>query len=53
VGFRAPADDVPEALERLFTAFVANKQQGESIRSWTSRLGDAGVKTVLGGARPS
>jgi sulfite reductase (ferredoxin) len=53
VGFRAPADDVPEALERLFTAFVANKQQGESIRSWTSRVGDAGVKALLAGAAPA
>jgi sulfite reductase (ferredoxin) len=53
VGFRAAADEVPEVLERLFTAYVAEKHEGESIRSWTSRLGDAGVKTVLGGARPS
>jgi sulfite reductase (ferredoxin) len=53
VGFRAPADEVPEVLERLFSAYVAEKHDGESIRSWTSRVGDAGVKSVLGGARPS
>jgi sulfite reductase (ferredoxin) len=53
VGFRAPADDVPEALERLFSTYVAQKQAGESIRSWTSRIGDAGVKSLLGGATPS
>ena len=53
VGFRAPADEVPEVLERLFSTYVAEKQDGESIRSWTGRVGDAGVKAVLGGARPS
>ncbi|PYP81409.1 MAG: nitrite reductase [Gemmatimonadetes bacterium] len=50
VGFRAPADDVPEVLERLFSTYVAQKQDGESVRSWTSRVGDATVKAVLGGA---
>src|SRR5215217_1774889 len=53
VGFRTAADDVPDALERLFTAFVSEKQDGESIRSWTSRVGDAGVKALLGSARPA
>ena len=53
IGFRAAADEVPEALERLFSTYVAQKQDGESIRSWTGRVGDAGVKAVLGGARPS
>jgi sulfite reductase (ferredoxin) len=50
VGFRAPADDVPEALERLFSTYVAQKQEGESVRAWTGRVGDAAVKALLGGA---
>jgi hypothetical protein len=33
----------------LFEAFTASKQNGESIRAWTGRLGDAGVKAILGG----
>ena len=53
VGFRAPADEVPEALERLFSTYVSQKQPGESVRSWTGRIGDAGVKALLGGAPPS
>jgi sulfite reductase (ferredoxin) len=53
VGFRAAADEVPEALERLFTAYVAEKQDGDTVRAWTGRLGDAAVKALLGGARPS
>ena len=50
VGFRAAADDVPEALERLFSTYVAQKQEGESVRAWTGRVGDAAVKSLLGGA---
>ena len=53
IGFRAASDDVPDALERLFSAYVTQKSEGESIRSWTSRVGDAGVKAVLGDARPA
>jgi sulfite reductase beta subunit-like hemoprotein len=44
---------VPEALERLFSTYVAQKQEGESVRAWTGRVGDAGVKALLGGATPS
>jgi sulfite reductase (ferredoxin) len=53
VGFRAPADDVPEALERLFSTYVAQKEDGESVRAWTGRVGDAAVKALLGGAPAS
>jgi sulfite reductase (ferredoxin) len=53
VGFRAAADEVPEALERLFSAYVVEKQEGDSVRAWTGRLGDAAVKAVLGGVRPA
>ena len=53
IGFRASADEVPEALERLFTAYVAEKHEGDTVRAWTGRLGDAAVKAVLGGIRPA
>jgi len=53
VGFRAPADDVPDALERLFSIYTSEKQVGESVRAWTGRIGDAGVKAILSGARTS
>jgi sulfite reductase (ferredoxin) len=49
LGFRTSSDEVPEALERLFRAYSAEKSPGESVRSWTGRLGDAGIKAVLGG----
>ena len=53
VGFRTPADEVPEALERLFSSYSSEKLEGESVRAWTGRVGDAGVKAILSGARTS
>ena len=50
IGYRTAADDVPDALERLFEAFTSGKQAGESIRFWTGRIGDAGIKAILTGA---
>lgn len=49
VGFRAPATEVPNALERLFRAFVATQDHGETFRSWTLRTGDTGVRSALAG----
>ena len=50
IGYRTAADLVPDALERLFEAFTAGKRAGESIRSWTGRVGDPGIKAILAGA---
>ena len=49
VGFRAAADDVPDALERLFSIYDAERDGDESFREWTSRVGDAAVKAALAG----
>jgi sulfite reductase (ferredoxin) len=50
VGFRAPADDVADSLERLFIAFTNSRRRGESFHGWTRRVGDEEVKCVLSGA---
>ena len=50
VGFRATADDVPDALERLFDAYVAGRSPHETVRGWTTRVGDAVIATALGGS---
>jgi sulfite reductase (ferredoxin) len=47
VGYRAPADDVPDALERLFLEYQANSLDGETVRQWTMRVGDAAVLGAL------
>jgi sulfite reductase (ferredoxin) len=47
VGYRAAADDVPDALERLFLEYQANSLHGETVRAWTERVGDAAVLDAL------
>lgn len=47
VGFRAPAPDVPDALERLFERFASSRARDEIFRTWAARIGDAGVKAIL------
>ena len=49
VGYRATATEVPSALERLCRTFTEDRSHGESFRNWTSRIGDARVKSVLAG----
>jgi sulfite reductase (ferredoxin) len=49
VGFRAPADDVPDVLERLFIAFTDERRRGESFHGWSRRVGDDEVRAVLAG----
>lgn len=53
VGFRAPATQVPDALERLFHAFLADHETNETFRSWTVRLGDDAVRNVLMNDQPT
>ena len=50
VGYRATADDVPDALERMFDAYVAGRAPNETVRGWTTRVGDAVIATTLGGS---
>ena len=47
VGYRAPADDVGDALERLFVRYQETRNANEIFRSWTTRMGDPVVKAIL------
>jgi sulfite reductase (ferredoxin) len=47
VGYRTAADDVPDALERLFARFASSRAPGEIFRAWAARVGDAAVKAIL------
>jgi sulfite reductase (ferredoxin) len=47
VGYRAKADDVPDALERLFLAYEGGHERGETVRTWSNRVGDAVIATAL------
>lgn len=50
VGFRAPSDDVPDALERLFHAYQEGHERGETVARWSNRVGDAVLLSALQGA---
>jgi sulfite reductase (ferredoxin) len=53
VGYRASADDVPDALERLFRAYEDGHERGETVRSWSNRVGDEAINAALVGGTPS
>lgn len=48
-GFRAPASEVPEAIERLLRGYLADRNHGESLRSWFARHDIAELKGLLEG----
>jgi sulfite reductase (ferredoxin) len=47
VGYRASADDVPDALERLYRAYEVGHERGETVRSWSNRVGDDAIVSAL------
>jgi sulfite reductase (ferredoxin) len=47
VGYRARADEVADALERLFLAYTEGREQGETVRKWSARVGDPIVVSAL------
>jgi sulfite reductase (ferredoxin) len=49
VGYRASADEVSDALERLFRAYQGGHERGETVRSWSNRVGDEAIATALTG----
>lgn len=40
ISYRAPAAEVPDALERLFRGYLATRAEGERFRRWANRVGD-------------
>ncbi|HEY0262968.1 MAG TPA: nitrite/sulfite reductase [Granulicella sp.] len=50
VGFRAAADEVPEALERMLRHYLAARQPGEDLRAYFARTDDATLREQLAGA---
>jgi sulfite reductase (ferredoxin) len=47
IGYRAKADDVPDALERLFLAYESGHERGETVRNWSNRVGDSALASAL------
>jgi sulfite reductase (ferredoxin) len=49
VGFRTPAQLVPEAIERLLRKYLAGRDSGENLRAWFARKSDDDLRAALAG----
>jgi len=49
VGYRAPADEVPAAIERLLRAYLAERRDGENFRQFCAAHTDAELRELLAG----
>ncbi|HXH84951.1 MAG TPA: nitrite reductase [Candidatus Tectomicrobia bacterium] len=49
VGYRVPAPDVPDAIVRLLTAYLARRRDGETFRAFCRRHTDDELRTWLAG----
>jgi sulfite reductase (ferredoxin) len=49
IGFRAAAEDCPEAIERLLRAYLAARAPGEDLRAYFARTGDETLRAQLAG----
>lgn len=49
VGFRCVATDVPDALERLLSRYLADREGGENLRRFFARHNDTELRELLAG----
>jgi sulfite reductase (ferredoxin) len=49
IGFRAAAEDCPDAIERLLRAYLAARQPGEDLRAYFARTDDESLRAQLAG----
>ncbi|HEY1501696.1 MAG TPA: precorrin-3B synthase [Acidobacteriaceae bacterium] len=49
VGFRTPAQLVPDAIERLLCKYLAERNPGENLRAWFARNSDEDLRAGLAG----
>jgi sulfite reductase (ferredoxin) len=49
LGFRAAAEDCPEAIERLLRAYLAAREPGEDLRAYFARTDDDHLRAQLNG----
>ncbi|MEX2224146.1 MAG: nitrite reductase [Candidatus Rokuibacteriota bacterium] len=50
IGYRIPAPEVPEAVERLLRAYVAERREGQTFRAFCADRTDEEIRTFLAGA---
>ena len=49
IGYRAAAEDCPDAIERLLRAYLAARTPGEDLRAYFARTGDETLRAQLAG----
>ena len=49
IGYRAAAEDCPEAIERLLRAYLAARTPGEDLRAYFARTDDDSLRAQLAG----
>ncbi|HWX53594.1 MAG TPA: nitrite reductase [Verrucomicrobiae bacterium] len=49
VGYRCPADEVPEAIERLLLVYESDRNTGENLRRFFARHSEADLRSFLAG----
>jgi sulfite reductase (ferredoxin) len=49
IGYRAAAEDCPEAIERLLRAYLAAREPGEDLRAYFARTDDENLRSQLAG----
>jgi len=49
IGYRCPADEVPEAITRLLSAFHAGRRPGEQLQRFLARLSTEALRSILAG----
>jgi sulfite reductase (ferredoxin) len=49
IGYRAAAEDCPEAIERLLRAYLVARQPGEDLRAYFARTDDDSLRAQLAG----
>lgn len=49
IGYRAAAEDCPDAIERLLRAYLATREPGENLRAYFARHNDEALRNQLAG----
>lgn len=50
IGYRCPASEVPDAIERLLRTYLARREQGEELRPFFARHTDRELRDFLAGS---
>lgn len=49
VGYRCPATEVPEAIERLLRGYLSDRQRNEDLQGYFARTSDDEIRALLAG----